>query len=171
MVIYTLNGKYPTATLPTKIEQKEMFNGRIVNRSYTGDSVTDVMSRVGYTEVEDRPVVNTQTHTVQWNEDTLAWDTIAFSQDQLTLIEEKKYRPLRKRRDTLMLARDFSQIVYTEETQEEPATYGHPGCIISAELSAEYIEYRQALRDLPANTTDPADPPWPKAPVHPIGTD
>ena len=24
--MYTLNGKYPTATLPTKIEQKEMFN-------------------------------------------------------------------------------------------------------------------------------------------------
>jgi len=30
--------------------------------------------------------------------------------------------------------------------------------------SAEQIAYRQALRDLPANTTDPANPVWPTKP-------
>lgn len=171
MVMYSLNGEYPTATLPTRIEQKEMFNGRLVKRTYTGDSVADVMSLAGYTEVEDKPVVNTDTHTVQWNENTSAWDTIAFSQEQLDLIEDKKWQPLRKRRDSLLLSTDWSQLVRTAATEQEPATYGHPGCIISAELSAEYADYRQALRDLPENTTDPANPPWPEAPVHPIGTD
>ena len=31
-------------------------------------------------------------------------------------------------------------------------------------LSPEMAEYRQALRDLPANTTDPASPLWPVKP-------
>jgi hypothetical protein len=31
-------------------------------------------------------------------------------------------------------------------------------------LSAEMAAYRQALRDLPANTTDPANPVWPTKP-------
>jgi predicted DNA binding CopG/RHH family protein len=30
--------------------------------------------------------------------------------------------------------------------------------------SAEQLAYRQALRDLPANTTDPANPTWPTEP-------
>ena len=31
-------------------------------------------------------------------------------------------------------------------------------------LSTEMAEYRQALRDLPANTSDPANPIWPVKP-------
>lgn len=31
-------------------------------------------------------------------------------------------------------------------------------------LSAEMAEYRQALRDLPENTSDPANPTWPVKP-------
>jgi len=31
-------------------------------------------------------------------------------------------------------------------------------------FSAEMMAYRQALRDLPANTTDPANPVWPTKP-------
>ena len=29
----------------------------------------------------------------------------------------------------------------------------------------EWIDYRQALRDLPSNTEDPANPVWPTAPI------
>ena len=32
-------------------------------------------------------------------------------------------------------------------------------------FSAEMTAYRQALRDLPANTTDPANPVWPTKPA------
>jgi len=32
-------------------------------------------------------------------------------------------------------------------------------------MSAEMTTYRQALRDLPANTTDPTNPVWPVRPV------
>ena len=32
-------------------------------------------------------------------------------------------------------------------------------------ITQDQKNYRQALRDLPANTSDPADPTWPVAPV------
>ena len=36
--------------------------------------------------------------------------------------------------------------------------------LIDATLSADMRTYRQALRDLPANTSDPANPSWPTKP-------
>jgi hypothetical protein len=38
--------------------------------------------------------------------------------------------------------------------------YPHP----TEEAKQAWLDYRQALRDLPANTTDPSNPAWPVAP-------
>lgn len=35
----------------------------------------------------------------------------------------------------------------------------------SEEVKQAWLDYRQALRDLPANTTDPENPVWPEAPT------
>ncbi len=35
----------------------------------------------------------------------------------------------------------------------------------SEEAKRAWLDYRQALRDLPANTTDPENPVWPEAPT------
>ena len=35
---------------------------------------------------------------------------------------------------------------------------------IPHEIKQAWLDYRQALRDLPANTTDPENPVWPVAP-------
>ena len=39
--------------------------------------------------------------------------------------------------------------------------YPHP----TEEAKQAWLDYRQALRDLPANTTDPENPVWPQAPT------
>jgi len=39
-----------------------------------------------------------------------------------------------------------------------------PDSPLSDATKADWASYRQLLRDLPAVTTDPADPTWPKAP-------
>ena len=39
--------------------------------------------------------------------------------------------------------------------------YPHP----TEEAKQAWLDYRQALRDLPANTTDPENPVWPEAPT------
>ena len=41
------------------------------------------------------------------------------------------------------------------------ADYPHP----TEEAKQAWLDYRQALRDLPANTTDPENPVWPTAPL------
>ena len=56
---------------------------------------------------------------------------------------------LRSERDNLLLSSDFTQL-------------GDIG--LSESKKTEWINYRQALRDLPANTSDPASPNWPSKP-------
>ena len=56
---------------------------------------------------------------------------------------------LRNERDNLLLSSDFTQL-------------GDIG--LSESKKTEWINYRQALRDLPANTSDPASPNWPTKP-------
>jgi hypothetical protein len=55
------------------------------------------------------------------------------------------WRKLRRERDRLLTESDW--MVSSDRT-----------------ASAEQTAYRQALRDLPANTTDPANPVWPVKP-------
>ena len=56
---------------------------------------------------------------------------------------------LRSERDNLLLSSDFTQL-------------GDIG--LSESKKTEWINYRQSLRDLPTNTSDPANPTWPTKP-------
>mgnify|MGYP001372679576 CR=1 FL=1 len=56
---------------------------------------------------------------------------------------------LRSERDNLLLSSDFTQL-------------GDIG--LSETKKTEWVNYRQLLRDLPANTSDPANPIWPTRP-------
>ena len=56
---------------------------------------------------------------------------------------------LRAKRNTLLTESDWTQY------NDSPLT---------DEVKAEWSVHREALRDLPANTDDPADPTWPTPP-------
>lgn len=56
---------------------------------------------------------------------------------------------LRSRRDALLAASDWTQL---------------PGAPIGPEEKTVWDQYRQQLRDLPAETADPFNPAWPAAP-------
>jgi len=56
---------------------------------------------------------------------------------------------LRRRRDALLAAADWSQFAHVPMTSA---------------ARAAWAAYMQALRDLPATTQDPANPAWPAAP-------
>jgi hypothetical protein len=49
------------------------------------------------------------------------------------------------------------------EKTDKYATSDYPHA--SEEAKQAWLDYRQALRDLPANTTDPENPIWPEAPT------
>jgi|11_taG_2_1085331.scaffolds.fasta_scaffold00265_14 hypothetical protein len=55
----------------------------------------------------------------------------------------------RQERDALLVSSDWTQM---------------PDSPLTDAKKQEWATYRQALRDLPANTTDPANPTWPTQP-------
>jgi hypothetical protein len=59
------------------------------------------------------------------------------------------FAALRARRDALLAACDWTQL----------------GDVPDNITKTAWAAYRQALRDLPDNTTDPADPAWPTVPT------
>jgi len=65
-------------------------------------------------------------------------------------LREENFIKLREQRDTLLNKTD-KYIV---------ADYPHA----TEEVKQAWLDYRQALRDLPANTMDPENPVWPVAP-------
>tara|TARA_Y100000592_G_C5382792_1_gene274277 strand:- start:34 stop:315 length:282 start_codon:yes stop_codon:yes gene_type:complete len=68
-----------------------------------------------------------------------------YAQDKLDL-PAKLMEVLRNKRDRLLSETDYLTLSDTTE------------------MSDDWKTYRQALRDLPANTSDPENPPWPTKP-------
>jgi len=83
-------------------------------------------------------VVDAEAQTVVNNQDQADADALASS-----------WANLRTERDSLLVFSDWTQYNDTPLTDE---------------AKAEWAVYRELLRDLPANTPDPANPTWPDAP-------
>jgi len=62
----------------------------------------------------------------------------------------KSFKKLREQRNTRIAQTDYLATI----------DYPHP----TPEAKQAWLDYRQALRDLPSNTTDPENPVWPEAP-------
>jgi len=66
------------------------------------------------------------------------------------LIDAQPWKELREERNKRIAQTDY---LFTSD-------YPHA----TEEVKQVWLDYRQALRDLPANTTDPENPVWPEAP-------
>ena len=77
-------------------------------------------------------------------------DAIVADQAKLDAKEANKWALLRAQRDAKLAQCDWTQM---------------PDSPLGAQLKADYADYRQALRDLPANTVDPLNPSWPAEPA------
>jgi hypothetical protein len=82
----------------------------------------------------------------EWRSPDITQPTEAEIQAETARLEaEQPWKELRQQRNRLIAETDY--LALSDST-----------------LSAEMATYRQALRDLPANTTDPANPVWPTKP-------
>ena len=79
------------------------------------------------------------------NGNEVVLDESAIAAKTAELETEQLWEDLRQQRNRLIAETDY--LALSDST-----------------LSAEMAAYRQALRDLPANTTDPANPVWPTKP-------
>ena len=80
--------------------------------------------------------------------------TNAIVQIDQSILDQRKadeaYSLLRSNRSALLEASDWTQM---------------PDSPLTNAKKQEWATYRQALRDLPANTTDPVNPTWPTQPT------
>ena len=72
-------------------------------------------------------------------------DVEAVDAETITVVNESNLENMRRQRDAYLSETDY--LALSDNT-----------------LTDEMRTYRQALRDLPANTTDPANPTWPTKP-------
>jgi hypothetical protein len=70
--------------------------------------------------------------------------------DETVANREVAFDALRRGRDEMLAASDWVVVKAQEAGEAVPAAW---------------TTYRQALRDLPSNTSDPANPVWPTKPV------
>ena len=165
MVMYSYKGSYPVRSLPFRMEVEEMFNGRMKRRTYTAEAANANAEKFGWTEVPDAPPVDKNTQYRGWDRENLEWIVRDLTQDELNKKEAEKFKSLRERRNKLLVQSDWSQILYAEATDTEVAIFGHKDRLIKDFIAREWAEYRQQLRDLPENTEDLNDIPWPAPPV------
>jgi len=76
---------------------------------------------------------------------TVTLDTDAVASETITVVNARNLAALRAKRNRLLAETDYL-------------------ALSDANLSEEMRTYRQALRDLPDNTSDPANPTWPVKP-------
>ena len=99
------------------------------------------------------------------------WNLVANDYDQLTWDEkneipkpslqelEQKWHEIEQDRPTKLL-RKIRDDLLSKTDKYATIDYPHP----TEEAKQAWLDYRQALRDLPANTTDPENPVWPEVP-------
>jgi hypothetical protein len=82
----------------------------------------------------------------QWK---ISWEIIPHSDEVLEGIRYQKMNDLRGQRNSLLAQTDWVTTMHKE---------------LGTNIPAAWKTYLQALRDLPANTSDPANPVWPIKP-------
>lgn len=89
---------------------------------------------------------------LEWHETDIPKPTLEeITTKHEELVAAKPLKDLRKERDDLLAKTDKYAL----------PDWPHA----SLEKQREWLEYRQALRDLPSNTEDPANPIWPIVPT------
>jgi hypothetical protein len=88
---------------------------------------------------------------IVWDDETTSRPTRELVEAKLQeLIDAQPWKELREERNRRITRTDYlATIDYPHATEE---------------VKQAWLDYRQALRDLPANTTDPENPVWPVAP-------
>lgn len=84
---------------------------------------------------------------ISWVDGSAAIDLSDIEASKATILVELAWQDFRNRRNSLLLESDWTQMPDVTGIDKQA-----------------WADYRQALRDLPANTTDPENPVWPEPP-------
>ena len=92
---------------------------------------------------------------VEWHSPNITQPTEAEIQAEIARLEaEQPWKELRQERNRLLAESDWVSMKAIDASIDG----------LGIQLPQVWMDYRQALRDLPANTVDPANPIWPAKP-------
>ena len=92
---------------------------------------------------------------VDWRSPDITQPTEAEIQAEIARLEaEQPWNELRQQRNRLLAESDWVSMKAIDASIDG----------LGIQLPQVWMDYRQALRDLPANTTDPTNPVWPTKP-------
>jgi len=98
---------------------------------------------------DDKPNVAISSIGIYSQVETTFNNELQLIKESETLTTEQLWESLRNQRNGLLFASDYTQLSDAGLTDSK---------------KAEWVTYRQTLRDLPANTSDPENPTWPTQP-------
>tara|TARA_A200000159_G_scaffold19521_1_gene16104 strand:- start:249 stop:689 length:441 start_codon:yes stop_codon:yes gene_type:complete len=141
--LYTQNGCLPRR-LP---EMMQLSDGTVITRAstYTEEQIADV----GWVLAPDYPQTDPSTQKVSWNEDTVQWDVLPLSDEEIEQNNAGAWSGIRHERNELLSETDYIVLRAYENGTAVPT---------------EWATYRQALRDLPSTSTDFNSVAWPTRP-------
>ena len=141
--LYTQNGCLPRR-LP---EMMQLSDGTVITRAstYTEEQIADV----GWVLAPDIPQTDPSTQKVSWNEDTVQWDVLSLSDEEIAQSNAGAWSGIRHERNELLSETDYIILRAYESGTAVPT---------------EWATYRQALRDLPSTSTDFNSVSWPTKP-------
>lgn len=140
MTLYTKNNGYPKP-IPFRIVLPSGMT-RTDPATFTADEIYSA----GYIEASAAPEINSS-QTVHWSTDTGSWVIENKTPEQIQSELDEEMQRVRLFRNKLLSDCDWTQVADAPVDQ------------------AAWAVYRQELRDLPANTTDPYNPVWPTPPA------
>jgi len=100
-----------------------------------------------YNLITESVVEGTPTYTDGWRQ---VWTVVANTPEEIASRTASYTSQLRSERDTKLIASDWTLL------SDSP---------LSAEKKAEWVTYRQQLRDIPGMTVDITNPVWPQPPL------
>jgi hypothetical protein len=155
---YSINGDYPTTTLPHRIR---LSNGLTKTDSTTFTN-SDLVS-AGITTVADTPSYNTNTHKLVWNREITEWDVTELDENELANLNTEKWISVRDQRDFLLSEAD--QRVLRYQSEERTGITTHTDSI------SDLDTYMQQLREIPQTNSDPDNIVWPTIHVDEVESD
>ena len=134
--LYSYQGQEPQE-LPERIR---LSGGR--TRTDSSTFTEEEIASAGFTGPYERPEYNSEIETQEWNSESEQWITTSIP-------DEVFWQKLRTERNFILMNSDWSQL---------------PDAPLTSSQKTAWVTYRQALRDLPANTEDPKNVTWPLQP-------
>lgn len=139
MTFYSHQGLYP-AFLPFRIHLSD-GRTRTDSSTFTPEEIADA----GYFPVDNPPTIEPN-QVLEWNGQDLLWAVRDKTAEELEAEQDAQWSAVREERARLLAETDYVVLISYEQ--------GIP-------VPANYVAYRQALRDIPQTQEDPLNIVWP----------